>query len=441
MGQAHVQVVLGGQTLPKGLEAALRRVGATASFGPISEVARLGLKPTADAVVVVAPENAEASYEGLQTLFNHVATRPRATLVLQPEGHHNHRPPYPPAVPVSFSTRVNEEELAIRISTMIEMRASLDTLHRSITSGQNSDEQLARHYRQQLRLASQVQRELLPRTAPSYGHVSLSTVYRPMDYVSGDIYDVRRLDEDHVAVALIDAEGHGISAALLTVFLRRALREEARRNGGPWPPRPHEVLARLNEDLLETDLSECQFAAAVYAVVNLRSRCVELARGGAPYPILRHADGSCQLLRPAGSVVGVIPDVRFERESLELAPGDSLLLYSDGIEPVTRAVEPAPPALASSRRPAGNGEPTPFCQPWATPCVTLGPSSAAATIATDTATTVPPDEMITTTRWYRRLREDGTTAALEQLAARHDMLRRLGRPLDDLTVLAISADC
>ena len=85
MPQAHVQVVLGGPTMPKGLEAALQRVGATASFGPMSEVLRSGVKPTADALVVI-PDDNDNGHDGLQALFNQVAAHPRATLVLQPEG-------------------------------------------------------------------------------------------------------------------------------------------------------------------------------------------------------------------------------------------------------------------------------------------------------------------------------------------------------------------
>ncbi len=405
MPRAHVQVVLGSETMPKGLEAALKRVGATASFEPISEVLRCGLKPTADAVVVIPPDDARASYEGLQTIFNHIASRPRATLVLQPEDSDTPPPPSPSALPVSFSNRTGEEELAARILTMIEMRPSLESLHRSKLAARRADELLADHYQQQLRLAGQVQRELLPRALPRYGDISFSALYRPTDYLSGDIYDIRRLDDEHVAVALVDAQGHGICAALLTVFIKRALRGEGTHGKLFRPARPDEVLTRLNDELLEADLSEAQFAAALYALVNLRSRRVELARGGAPYPILRHADGRNELLDPAGILVGVVPDPTFTLASFELAPGESLLLYSDGLEQVFHS--------------ANRGD---------------------AHTPTATKNTVPSDKHITTTDWYTQLSNEGVNAALEHLGARHDTLRRLGRPLDDLTVLAINVD-
>ena len=412
MPRAHVQVILGGHTMPKGLEAALRRVGATASFEPISEVLRSGVKPTADAIVVIPADDAPANREGLRELFGQLATRPRATLVLQPNDRMAPPPTSPPTVPVSFSSHTGVEELATRIATMIEMRSSLESLHRG-PAVRLADEQAAQQYRQQLRLASQVQRELLPRALPHFDGISFSVIYRPTDYVSGDIYDIRRLDDSHVAVALVDAQGHGISAALLTVFIKRALPGKGRQSRVFRPLRPDEVLRRLNEELLEAELSETQFAAAVYALVNVRTRRVELARGGAPYPILRRADGRCELLCPAGLLVGVVPDASFAVESFELAPGESLVLYSDGLEQVARHASPDRNRPATLREhPHAGPEPRP----------------------------VAPDEFLTSTDWYARLGSAGLPAALEQLSARHDTLRRLGQPLDDLTVLAINVD-
>jgi hypothetical protein len=394
MAQAHVQVVLGGETIPSGLEAALRRIGATASFGPIADVLRFGLKPAADAVVVVAAGAEPTGADRLQALLNRVAAQPRGTLVLQSENNRDSRPAYPPAVPVSFSGPADPEEWAARIETMIAMRPSLDLIQRGRPTVTPADERLAEQYRRQLTSASRVQRQLLPAALPRIDGVSFSVVYRPADVVSGDIYDIRQLDDDHLAIAVVDTQGHGISAALLSVFIKRALRNKEIGDSGRHLPRPDHVLARLNAELLETELSETQFAAAVYAVFNLRTRRIDLARGGAPYPILRRSGGDTELLRPAGTLIGVIPDAQLAVESRDLQPGDSVIFYSDGLEPIVRPAE-LPPADA-------------------------------------------PDKYLTATPWYRHLRAAGVEPALEQLEQRHDTLRRLGRPLDDLTVFALS---
>lgn len=394
MAQAHVQVVLGGETIPSGLEAALRRIGATASFGPITDALRFGLKPTADAVVVVANGNGQGEIDRLEALLSRVAAQPRGTLVLQSDDNRDPRPTYSPAVPVSFSGPADAEEWAARIETMIAMRPSLEVIQRGRPAVTHADERLAEQYRRQLTSASRVQRQLLPAALPRFENLSLSVVYRPADVVSGDIYDIRQLDDDHVAIAVVDTQGHGISAALLSVFIKRALRIDEAGDGGGHLRRPNEVLARLNAELLETELSETQFAAAVYAVFNLRTRRIDVARAGAPYPILRRADGNCALLRPAGTLIGVIPDARLALESHALRPGDSVIFYSDGLEPIVRSAGHAPAAA--------------------------------------------PGEVVTGAPWYRHLQAEGVTPALEQLEQRHDTLRRLGRALDDLTVVALS---
>ena len=336
MTHPHVQVVVGGDSLPEGLRTALRRVGATASFRPMAEILRRGVRSTADAIVVVAPDDARSGDQRLSALFEHVAARPRATLVLRMSGKGTTRPEHPANVPVCFAGDVNEDELTFRLSTMIDMAESLKTLHREERPRPEPNQKMAQLYRQQLNLASRVQREFYPEDLPQFGPLKFSAVYRPTDYVSGDIYRVRRLDEDHVAVALADAEGHGIPAALLTVYLTRALRGRERENGAYRLLPPNEVLAQLNEELLDAELSECHFVAAVYALINLRTCEVQIARGGAPYPILRRRNGDTQFVRPEGSVIGVLPEARFSVESFRMSRGDTLMLYSDGLEPVIR---------------------------------------------------------------------------------------------------------
>ena len=83
-------------------------------------------------------------------------------------------------------------------------------------------------------------------------------------------------------MAVADATGHGIPAALLTVYIKRALRGKEIENGSYRILSPDEVLSRLNDDILDARLSECQFVAAVYAVLNTTTLELTVARGGAP---------------------------------------------------------------------------------------------------------------------------------------------------------------
>jgi hypothetical protein len=310
---------------------------------------------------------------------------------------------------------------------MLEMRHSLDSLHRGLLVNRRSGESLARRYTSQLRLASKVQREFLPEDLPRFGPVSFQVLFRPVDYVSGDIYDVRRLDDNHVGIALADASGHGIPAALLTVYIKRALHGKEIGRGTYRILSPAEVLAALNNDILEAHLSACPFVAAVYAVLNTRTREMSLARGGAPYPLCRRADGRVEVIETAGGLVGVDAPADFEVARLELHSGDSVLLYSDGLE---RIVSPPSPSATAAHRMhhaplqargymGGNAV---ALDDGGVAVATLGEKNSGA---------------IAESSWCEMLRVRGPIAALEQLSCRQRALHRMGYPLDDLTVVAV----
>ena len=396
MVAGHVQVVLDGQAVPEGLHDALRIAGVSASFGRADDVLRYGVESRADAVVVVASGGNAAEPGRMRALLERIAANPRATLVLQQDVGPVRPAAHPASLPVSYSTQAGGDDLAARITTMISMREALDALRRRRTPPPGVRERIIEQYREQLRLAARVQHELFSAHIPACAPLRIRTLYKPLEYVSGDIYDVRRLDEQHVAIALADAQGHGVSAGLLTVFIKRAWRAEAA-TGAPLADRlPREVLRRLNRELLEADLSDFQFVSAVYAVIHLPSGRGTLARGGAPYPIVRRAGGRCEILRPAGPLVGVVEGATYGLERFRLDPGDTLVFYSDGVETLSR------------------------------------PASCGAT----PSESVPPDEGVMLAPWYRRLGESGVEACLSYVATRHDTLRRIGRPLDDVTMLA-----
>jgi hypothetical protein len=183
----------------------------------------------------------------------------------------------------------------------------------------------------QLRLAASLQRNL--RTpAPTVEGLDIHTVYRPADVISGDAYDVARLDETHVAVTVADATGHGLPAGLLSTFVRRSLRGKEFLRDGYRLLEPDEVLARANADILETRLQECQFVTATYAVYDEATRIIRWARGGAPYPILVPFGGPPMQVTSRGPLLGAIPGARFEVVEHRLDPGDTILFHTDGLD-------------------------------------------------------------------------------------------------------------
>lgn len=466
MPPPHVQVILGANEIPEHLKSALRRSGATASFRPLAEVLRSGITPNADAVVVVAPEDTRDVQTHLRVLLDRMAERPRATLVMKAAGQTIPRFAHPPTVPVAFGCGMSEDELSIRLTTMLEMRHSLDTLHREARQARHDDELIARQFASQLRLASRVQREFLPGALPAFGPVSFATLYRPADFVSGDIYDVQRLDEEHVGIAVADATGQGIPAALLTVFVKRALRGKEIRNGGYRVLRPDQVLMRLNEDLLEANLSECRFVACVYAVLNIRTWRLAVARGGAPYPLIRRASGSIESLRTPGGVVGVLPNTVFAVEEVQLGRGDAMVFHTDGLERLVApqvhtqatasafreiaAVLSTGPARATPSRTSiaavEEDRPTRHRRTRAPRLLEAEqkpvsePNEPDADVASPEGRLTPPDDWLTSCAWLATLRDDGVDIAFDQLLVRYDALRRIGHVMDDLTLVAVKID-
>jgi sigma-B regulation protein RsbU (phosphoserine phosphatase) len=189
---------------------------------------------------------------------------------------------------------------------------------------------------EELRLAAQLQREFLPAKMPSINDVEFRVLFRPASYVSGDIYDVIRLDEQHIGFFIADAVGHGVPAALMTMYIKRSLHTKEVDPQSPKGYRivpPDEALSRLNQDMLDQQSgSKIRFATACYGVINCKTLNMSFARAGHPFPLLLKADGSTSWFEPEGAMLGVFPDEKFEVCHHQLEQGDRLLLYSDGFE-------------------------------------------------------------------------------------------------------------
>ncbi len=243
---------------------------------------------------------------------------------------------------------------------------------------------------EQLRLASHVQRDLLPDPMPSSLTACFHALFLPADHVSGDIYDVVRLDEAHLAISLADATGHGMPAALLTVLIKRLFRGKVIENDNYRILEPDEVLANMNREMLEMNLSHCQFVTGSHAIYNERTRRLRWSRGGLPHPILAPADAPPAFARSTGVLLGAVESPIFDVAEATLNPGDKLYFYTDGLE-----------ALLCRRRAGEN----------------------------------PFD--LSTTAWFNTLRGRSPMEALAEIAETRSTLRHDAWPCDDITVVCI----
>lgn len=192
---------------------------------------------------------------------------------------------------------------------------------------------------EELQLAAIVQREFLPRETPALHGVDFAALWRPTNYVSGDIYDLIRLDEDHVGVFIADAVGHGVPAALMTMVICRSLATKEITGNSYIIVPPSEVLARLNTEMIRRQGRTTRFATAAYAVIDCRRRMMTLAGAGHPPPVLIAADGTSRVLDTPGGLLGVFGEERYDQIDVELKVDDRVLFYTDGFEQAFPAAE------------------------------------------------------------------------------------------------------
>jgi phosphoserine phosphatase RsbU/P len=184
---------------------------------------------------------------------------------------------------------------------------------------------------EELQLAASVQREFLPESLPQVDQIDFRVFFRPAGYVSGDIYDVQRLDEHHVGFFLADAVGHGVPAALMTMVLSRSLTMKIVTGESYELLEPSSVLQRLNREMIRRHGDVPRFATAVYGVVDTRDRSIRLSGAGHPPPLIIGANGSREI-ETEGGLLGVFPDDSFPQVEFSLSQDESLLIYSDGFE-------------------------------------------------------------------------------------------------------------
>lgn len=197
----------------------------------------------------------------------------------------------------------------------------------------------------ELKVAHDIQMDLVPKTFPAYPHradIELGAMIVPAREVGGDFYDFFMLGNDRLVIAIGDVSGKGVPAALFMAVTRSFLRSEFKNQDDPG-----KVLTRVNDALVESNDS-CMFVTLFCAVIHLDTGQVAYGNAGHNLPVrLQHDGGLSWVAAPPATVAaGVMPGMDYETLSLQLAPEDALLLYTDG---VSEAMNPASALFGDDR--------------------------------------------------------------------------------------------
>lgn len=216
----------------------------------------------------------------------------------------------------------------------IERRDQLGVLGVSFNQMTSSVESLIEEKQQRMRLeneisiAREVQAQLFPQKLPSVPGVEIEAVCRAARVVSGDYYDFIEMTPKHLAVAVADISGKGISAALLMASLQAALRSQVL-VAGSEKLSTAELVSRLNKHLTRNTADD-RFATLFLAIYDSESHKLRYTNAG-HLPALCISNGNCVRLETGGMVLGVVEDYDYEEGSLVVAPGTLLIGYSDGL--------------------------------------------------------------------------------------------------------------
>ena len=212
------------------------------------------------------------------------------------------------------------DQLGVLADSFNQMTGSIDTLIEEQNKRQRLENEIS--------IAREVQNQLFPSTLPSVPGVEIQAICKAARSVSGDYYDFIQLSPTHVAIAIADISGKGISAALLMASLQAALRSQALTEGSESLSTA-ELVTRLNKHLVR-NTGDDRFATFFIAVYDSATRTLRYTNAG-HLPSFLICNGSSHLLDTGGMVLGVLEDYSYEQGVLQVAPDSLLIGYSDGL--------------------------------------------------------------------------------------------------------------
>lgn len=175
--------------------------------------------------------------------------------------------------------------------------------------------------------ARKIQKKILPKEG-SYVGVDMEYLYRPCEMLSGDMFDTFNIDEDHVGFYVSDVVGHGVTASIMTMFIKQTMM-----NVAMGCHSPSEAIKKLHASFLDLNLEVESYFTIFYGIINSKDKTIKFVNGGHnSIPLILKKDGEIEMLEGNGyPITSLFAEVDHSEYSAQLDCGDEVLLYTDGI--------------------------------------------------------------------------------------------------------------
>lgn len=185
----------------------------------------------------------------------------------------------------------------------------------------------------ELELATRIQADMLPNVFPPFPERNEMEIYatmKPAREVAGDFYDFFLVDEDHLCLVIADVSGKGIPAALFMMACKTIISNNAMRDKSPA-----KILSDTNDAICSNNKEE-MFVTVWAGILELSSGKLVAANAGHEYPVIRNPHGRFELVKDQhGFILGGMEDMIYTEYEIQMLPGSSLFLYTDGVTEAT----------------------------------------------------------------------------------------------------------
>lgn len=177
-------------------------------------------------------------------------------------------------------------------------------------------------------LAKTIQKSILPKSK-KFRNIYFQFAHIPSDDLSGDVFDVVVIDENKIGVYMADVVGHGVSASIMTMFIRQSMRRILQENKDFGP---EETILTLKKMYSQLELDISQYFSIIYMLIDTKEKTISYVNAGHnTFPILFNG-GQIAILENKGKLISnLFKDPKYEVKTLKLIEGDKILMYTDGL--------------------------------------------------------------------------------------------------------------